>query len=171
MKNIYILIIAILLVSHNLFAATLCTDIQEGGATHSGSQAAYSNCTMNFQGIGEFYIGIKENMGNLVVFFDSVASEFNPSPGSVLMTGGNTDGLSGVLDKGIGYTGICPDVSSADIASVSLITNHVYCVIIEASSGPNMWFKSTWNGSQFTDTVIAYDLNALPVELIKFSVE
>jgi hypothetical protein len=152
-------------------AATLCDGVQDGAATTAAGAATYSNCTFELAG-DDYYFAVEVNAGTLNVVGKLNATDFTPNAGTKFITGASAaSAVYGVRDEGPGYTGDCPDVSSSDPGGgVALVAGNYYCVIFDSTSGPKIWIRTMWTGSQFTDTTIAFGAT-LPVELESFQVE
>jgi hypothetical protein len=152
-------------------AATLCPGIQDGAATTNGHAAAYSDCTFSLAG-DDYYFAIENNGGTVNVLGKLNSTDFSPSAGTKVITGGSAaSAVYGVVNEGAGYTGECDDVSGSDPGGgVALVAGDYYCAIFDSTTGPRIWIRSQWTGSQFGDTTVAYG-STLPVELQTFSIE
>lgn len=160
------------LVAGSAIAATPCTGVQDGSATRTGQPVAFSDCTFDLNGIDDFYFAVSVFAGALNVVGEQFAVNFTPNAGTKVITGAaNTSANYGAIDKGVGYTGDCPVVSGADPSGgLALVTNHVYCIIFDSTNPPDIWIRTTWNGTQYTNTTIAHGAT-LPVNLESFSIE
>lgn len=167
-----LLVIVFVFLSQSIFAATPCSGVQDGIATTSGKATAFSDCTFELAG-DDYYFAVENNVGSINIVGKLNATEFTPNAGTKIITGASAgSAVYGVQDKGIGYVGNCPDVSSSDPGGgLPLIADHFYCVIFDSTTGPKIWIKTMWNGTQFTNSTIAYDPSVLPVELQSFIVD
>lgn len=154
------------------FAATPCGGVQDGVANISGKAAVYSNCTFLLAG-DDYYFAAENNADTLNVVGKLNSTDFTPNAGAKTITGGTAASAAyGIQNKGPAYAGNCPDVSSSDPGGgVALIPNDYYCVIFDSTSGPKIWIRTMWDGSQFTNSTIAYGISSLPVELESFSID
>ena len=172
MKYIITILIYLTFSSSNAFSATECPNVQYGLIVSSA--ATYSDCTVDLMGT-PFYMHLSTfNSGNdIQISGNSIVSQYMPQPGAAVNSGVSTGGvLVGLINKGAGYTGDCPVVSSADPSEIPAVAGNVYCGIVESDpAGVNLWIRSTWNGTSFENTTIAYSSTMLPVKLQSFEID